>query len=95
MISCQKFHGQNFFSIFVRVSKLAVVKLSLTMIHVSRFQISFFCKSFGLEIWHSVTNIEMILWKKFHGKKPIFSPWEGIKVGNRESFFLANAEIRK
>jgi len=66
------------FSIFGKVSKLAIVKLSLTMIHVGRLRISFFAWIFlALKFGTYVINIEMVMWRKFHGKKTIFQPSRG------------------
>jgi len=50
---------------------VVVRKFSLHML--VDFKYLFLCKSFG----PYVINIEMILWKKFHGKKTIFQPLRG------------------
>jgi len=47
---------------------------------------------FALKFGTHVINIEMILCKKFHDKKAIFSPWEGVKVGSTEISIPANSK---
>ena len=73
MASCQKFHGQIFFSIFRRVSKLAVVKFFSQLYMLVDFNFFFLVyKSFGIEIWHTCIYIKMMLCQKFHDHITIF-----------------------
>ena len=51
------------------------------------------CESFEFEIWHRCYQHKYDFMKKFHGKRKVFNPWEGGKVGSTEIFdILVNFE---
>ena len=45
-------------------------------------------ETFELEIWHTCYQHKYNFMKKFQGKKKVFNPWEGGKVGSTKIFFM-------